>query len=222
MNPINTRLFRDHDPAVAALAGMEIGPAIADGEPSAVAAGWFAEGVRRVSIPDTVDLDSESTSRAERDAPRRLALVRELTSYGIAVEWRLRLAGNDRDEWRQFSHLFPPIELRTAVCDDADGEQSLVDWRTGFRIGIYHYRRGPGFIVVRDQRSGTPRSTTIDDPAQLAAVAELERGGGISESNRDIATLFATRGFVTNVGEDAVWLPCRLRRWPTWLNRFTR
>lgn len=114
LRPILVGLARDHDPAVLSIPGMTIGPAELR-EPAADAvARWRCEGVRRVDLPDAVDLTVTGDDATAADTVRRLVLVRELTSHGIAVDWRLRLPGVEADEWLPYSHLRTPVELLPA------------------------------------------------------------------------------------------------------------
>jgi uncharacterized protein DUF5825 len=48
----------------------------------------------------------------------------------------------------------------------ADGEE----WRSAYHPGKCFYRRGPGFLEVRDRRSGELSRFVIDDPTYVAAV----------------------------------------------------
>lgn len=212
--PIAVHLAHDHEPAVAALPGMDLGPAELREAPSAAAARWFREGIRKVSLPDLVDLGAGPDDAADADAVRRLVLVRELTSHGIAVDWRLRLPGEDAAQWRVYSHLQVPTELVLAPECPTDPREALAQWRESFYIDKCSYRHGPGFVQVRDRRSGALNLLTIDDPAYLAVFAMLVEGAPLAAVDLPIAREFGEEGLVAKVGDQLVWLPYRLRRWP--------
>ncbi|MEV4842748.1 DUF5825 family protein [Micromonospora matsumotoense] len=212
--PILVGLARDHDPAVLSIPGMTIGPAELR-EPAADAvARWRAEGVRRVDLPGAVDLTVTGADETAVDTVRRLVLVRELTSHGIAVDWRLRLPGADADEWLPYSHLRAPVELLPPPGGAGDPVPQLAAWGKAFYFDKCTYRRGPGFVQVRDRRSGRLNLLTIDDPAYLAVLDQLMDGAAITDVDLDVARDFGAEGLVTKIGDLLVWLPHRLRRWP--------
>ncbi|MFY1635330.1 DUF5825 family protein [Solwaraspora sp. WMMB335] len=219
--PVTVRLHRDHDPAVAAIPGIDIGPARLGESVSDTVVQWIDQGVRKVTLPGLVDL-TVTDPTAAADAVRRLVLVRELTSRAIAVDWSVRLPAGDDELWRVYSHLHVParLELHPAPPESAPAAGSdpaaaqLTAWRDAFYFDKCVYRRGPGFVQVRDRRSGRLNLLTIDDPEYLAVLERLLDGARISDVNLDIAREFGEEGLVTKTGDRLVWLPHRLRRWP--------
>ncbi|PTA47533.1 hypothetical protein C8054_03905 [Micromonospora sp. RP3T] len=207
--PVPVRLAHDHDREVGDVPGIDLGVTELQGSPGEAVAGWFDAGVRHVTLIDPVNLAVEDDT-ASRDAVRRLVLVRELTSHGIGVEWRLLLPVDGGADWRVFCHLYPPAELSPAAGD----EEPLDAWRRSYYIDKCTFRRGPGFVQVRDRRSSRLNLLTIDDPAYLAMLAQVMEGAPISDIDLDIARDFAAEGLVVQVGTMLVWLPYRLRRWP--------
>jgi hypothetical protein len=146
-------------------------------------------------------------------AVRALVLVRELTSRGIAVEWRLRLP-EDGAGWRLYSHLYPPLEVLPADGSGAVAEAGLAEWRRTFYIDKCTYRYGPGFVQVRDRREGRLNLLTIDDGPYRLVLEALLPGVPPSGLDPDIVQEFAAEGLVAYVGGLLTWLPYRLRRWP--------
>ncbi|MBT8227693.1 MAG: hypothetical protein HKP61_13105 [Dactylosporangium sp.] len=215
---VRVRLFRDPDPSTATVAGMAMGQAEVEA-PAAVAGGWFRAGVRRAVLSDFVDLDIEGRGADPAEVARRLVLVRELTSYGIAVEWRLRLAGNGAGvglgSWRMLSHLAPPHQLCLPADNGTAATRCLAEWQRGFAPGLCCYRRGPGFIQVSDRRSGSPHQRVIDRPTWLAAIGDLAGRGGGRRPDQAIVGELRAAGLVTHVGAVPVWLPYRSHRRPT-------
>lgn len=214
--PVMVRLHRDHDPAVADIPGIDLGTAEFSGSAADTVADWLDRGVRKVALPGTVDLTTADPAAAA-DAVRRLVLVRELTSYAIEVDWSLRLPGGDGDLWRVYGHLRPPatVEIAGAAGPDPDpGSVAAAAWRDAFYFDKCTYRRGPGFVQVRDRRAGRLNLLTIDDPAYLAVLEQLLDGAEMTTVDLDIAREFGEEGLVTKVGDRLVWLPHRLRRWP--------
>ncbi|WDZ82722.1 DUF5825 family protein [Micromonospora cathayae] len=227
LEPVLVRLAHDHDPVVTAVPGIDLGTVELREPPAEAAARWFDEGIRHVTLTEPVSLavDGGGTNAgtradtgtradvaaASRDAVRRLVLVRELTSHGIAVDWRLLLPAGGGADWRVFCHLYPPTGL-SAV---AEGDEDPLDtWRRSYYIDKCTFRRGPGFVQVRDRRSSRLNLLTVDDPAYLAVLAQVMDGAPVSDVDLDVARDFAAEGLVVQVGTMLVWLPYRLRRWP--------
>ncbi|MCC3774893.1 hypothetical protein K6I33_005412 [Streptomyces sp. UNOB3_S3] len=139
---------------------------------------------------------------------RALTLVRDLTSHGIAVDWRPALDGED-ESWRRLSHLYPPGEVV-----GRGGERVRDAWRESYFFCKCFYRHGPGFLQVRDWRTGELRRITIDDPAYRAAVEPLLHGQVSTSVAPAVLDAFTGAGLVDILGEYAWWMPYRVRRWP--------
>jgi Family of unknown function (DUF5825) len=203
MTPVTVTLWRDYEeldrPDVFAGTAVVSVPAA---EASRV---FFEGGVRRVALIDTVDLASADGQAA---AVRTLVLVRELTGYGIAVDWRLRL---DAERWRPLSHLYPPGEVIGA-------EDVRLEWQHSYHFFKCAYRRGPGFLQVRDRRSDVLRKITVDGPAHRAAIDDLLEGCPASAVPPSILRDLTTMRLVHLLGDTAWWLPYRVRQWPTGRN----
>ncbi|WJK41699.1 DUF5825 family protein [Solwaraspora sp. WMMA2056] len=211
--PITVRRHRDHDPAVADIPGIDLGPAEVTGPVGDAVADWHADGVRKLVLPGVVDL-TVADPAAAADAVRRLVLVREATSYAIEIDWSVRLPGGDDDLWRVYGHLRPPVAVELVGADAATSAAATTAWRDAFYFDKCTYRQGPGFVQVRDRRTGQLNLLTIDDPAYLAVLAQLVDGAPVTGVDIDIAREFGEEGLVTKVGDQLVWLPHRLRRWP--------
>ncbi|GAB3402666.1 hypothetical protein GCM10027569_08930 [Flindersiella endophytica] len=143
------------------------------------------------------------------DAGQTLAAIRQLRdalTAGVVPTWYGEL--DRRVPFDLVCHL-PPPEGRGAVHDR---------WRSGFRPGLCYFRRGPGFLRVRDARD---RETTvdlvIDDddligtftrcllPTSLTRLTPAERAA--------VNTLIEERLMLELDGK-VVTLPHRMRRWP--------
>jgi hypothetical protein len=217
---IRVHRYRDPDPAVASIEGMDLGVTHLHERPDLAVARWFADGVRRVVLPDLVDLTpGDENGAVTHPGLRCLALLRELGSHGLVVDWQLRLPCADESSWRRFGHLPPPARIRSAAGGDTDPAAA---WHREYRLGRFHYRRGPGFVLVRDGRSGDFRSVVLDDPGALAAVAALEHRVETDGLDPTAVARFEAEGWVLRLGAGVCWLPGRLRRWPIWLNHFHR
>jgi hypothetical protein len=194
--------WRHHDPRVANLPGVALEDVDhADSSPD-FAGELYRRGARRVAVHGVVDLHGAAPALALR----QLALVRDLTGHGVAVDWRVRVDGAAG----LLTHLYPPTEL----LGMPDGAAALGRWRDFFHLCRCVYRVGPGFIQVRDRRTGELNRLTIDDPEYIDAVDRLLPALSEHLIAPTILDDLAAENLVWRLGGLAVWLPYRARRWP--------
>ncbi|MET7300740.1 DUF5825 family protein [Embleya sp. NPDC005575] len=205
--PLILDLWRGHEPEVLDLPGMRLGTAEVAADAAEQAADAYAQGARRVTIREPVDLTGRQDAVV---AMRIMNLVRELTSYGTVVDWRLVLGADDVDGWRALSHLYPP----SALSGFDGAEAALSQWTTSFYICKCVYRLGPGFVQVRDRRYGSLRCSVIDDPAWLSVIHLFLAGGPRDAAPEHIVADFEADGLVGRVADLLWWMPYRARRWP--------
>ncbi len=205
--PLALTLWRDHDPQVLDLPGVAIGTVPATGDPVAAAADFHRSGVRRIALSQPVDLSDELD---EQTLVQTMVLLRELTSWGIVIDWQLR-AQESSNLLQRLNYLYPPADL----LGQAGTEEILRDWRETFYVCKCVYRRGPGFVEVRDRRSGALIRFTIDDPPHLAAIDVLVNGTLIDSVPADVLAAFLEEGLVGVAGQRTWWLPHPVRRWPS-------
>ena len=165
----------------------------------------FTAGGRLVVVNQIVDFDDLDPS----DGVRFFELLREFTSYGISVGWRLRTSHNDT-RWRDLWHLFPPAEVEVP----GTAGPTLEFWRQQFFFGLCTMRRGPGIVEVRDRRVGRIQRPSFTAPRQLAAIERLEKGAPASSVAPEALAEFEQARVVMAIGDLRLWLPCRTRRSP--------
>jgi hypothetical protein len=204
--PLSLTLWRDHDDELLDVPGIHMGtrspgPAGWTGA-VAMVAGLYHGGVRRVAFSHPVDITPDSDPTTLVPA---MILLRELTSWGIAVDWVAHFG--DRDTWRRLNHLYPPAAMPGA-------SQALDEWRQTFFLCKCVYRHGPGFIQVRDRRAGELVRFTVDDPEYLVAVDTLLDGAPVDAVPAHVLDDLVAEGLAGIVGQLAWWLPYRVRRWP--------
>jgi hypothetical protein len=206
---VPVRAWRDHDPTVRGRPGMDLGERELTGDPAAAVAALAAGGARCVRLPEPVPLCAD----AGVAAGRALVLLRELTGRGLAVEWTARCADGCAAD-RRYAHLYPP-----AAVDGPDGAAVTADWWRGHVHGRCLYRRGPGFVEVRDRRTGSLEMLTIDDPAHLAVIAALTGPGPgalrTAELPGAVRDDLAGARLITDHAGWSWWLPTPAHRWPT-------
>ncbi|TDD58337.1 hypothetical protein E1263_19650 [Kribbella antibiotica] len=200
MRPATTALagvWLDHDSEVRQLNGMLLAEsAYADGD-------LVSHGARLVALADVIDV-------ADADAAvQALTLVRNLTSHGVAVDWRIDL-GAAQFDWDVLNHLYPPTEL--IGVDRADELLGL--WRSKYYFCKCIYRTGPGFLQIRDRRRENLARFTIDDPRYMQVIDQMTDGVPAKDVPADVARALLAERLAIPVGE-LVWLaPYRVRRWP--------
>lgn len=160
---------------------------------------YFTRGVRRVAFDGLIDLSGDGDAAG---AVRALILLRELTGYGIVIDWALRPSG----QWRRLSHLYPPSAV-------VDAPRVAHDWRTEYHHGRCVARQGPGFIQIRDHRFGALELSTIDHPRYLAAVDRMVKGCSSADIPSPILHECISRGWVLRLRDQVCWLPSRPYRW---------
>lgn len=203
--PVQMTLWRDRDPEARRLPGMCLGEAELWSDPVETATSLHGRGARFVGLSDLVDLGGADPERALLG----LALVRELTSHGIAVDWQVDL-GDAVADWRLLSHLYPP----RAVLSAGSGTAVLRDWRASYYITRCGYRCGPQFIEVRDYRSGAYRRLVIRASDHRSFLDPMLAGAETSAVPAAQATALRKQGLIIGVGEQVLWLPYRIRNWP--------
>lgn len=206
--PLTVAAWRDYDPRACALPGMRLGDVRIDGPVAAEADRLWELGARRVRLPRPVDLAAAGADGAAR-AVRDLCLVRDLTARAVFVEWRLRLPPEPADGWRDLSHLQPPSELD----GPADAADALARWREGHYLCKLLWRRGPGFVQIRDRRWGDLRRFTAEESEYGGAIAALAYGARADAVPAAVLAEFREERLVAEVGPLVWWLPYRVRRW---------
>ncbi|MFH8791130.1 DUF5825 family protein [Streptomyces sp. NPDC017941] len=198
--------WRDYDPAACELPGMFLGEVPLPGPAKGEAARLWELGARRVRLPAPVDLTATEEPAAVLHA---LSLVRDLTARAVMVEWDLRLAPDAGETWRVLSHLQPPA----ALLGPKSAEESLRSWRRGHYLCKCLWRKGPGFLQIRDRRWGELRRFTADEPEYERAVDLLDHGARADTVPQAALDDFRSEQLVLDVGEYAWWLPYRVSRW---------
>jgi hypothetical protein len=180
-----------------------------------------------VLITPIDELGAEVVAKAERAsqrlrfaAPLRLGidpaadaaalrLFTEAISRQVQVEWELAT----EPPWpvRTVVHLPPP-------GDGADpaARRYADQWRGFHRFGLCTYRRGPGFIRIRDLRPGGPHSRVIVDGSwaeRFEALASATADATAAPLRQLLDELIGA-GLAIGLGDRYHVLPFRPRRWP--------
>ncbi|MER6913585.1 DUF5825 family protein [Streptomyces sp. NPDC000594] len=204
---VRLALWRDRDPVARRIPGMYLGETELLGDPLDAVARLADDGVRFARLRGTVDLARAEAGSDGAAAVAALVAVRELTGHGIAVDWTVLLPPGAPD-WRPLGHLHPPAEVL------GGGDEVTAAWRDTFHSAKCGYRRGPGFIEVRDHRMDTFRRLVIRHPRHEQIVEPLLRGVPATDLAEAVSTRYQRAGLLHRVGGHLWWAPYRLRRWP--------
>lgn len=198
-------LWKDRNPAAMRLPGMYAGVVDRLDDPLTAVSSLAASGVQFARLRDTVDLAYDDGAAAAA----ALIAVRELTSHGIAVDWAIRMPAGAAG-WQQLSHLYPPA----AVWCGSESENVTTRWRNSFHAAKCGYRRGPGFLEIRDRRTGSYRRTVIKSARNDQAIAPLLRGVPAASLGETATRRYLEADLVHRAGKFLWWTPYLIRRWP--------
>ncbi|WP_198550288.1 DUF5825 family protein [Streptomyces silvensis] len=196
-------LWLDHDPVARRLPGMHLGTRTLGAPADAAVTELHTAGVRCIRLPEPVRLCADAQGRSAH----ALMLIREATGRGLAVLWHA-VCDDGCVTRRLYHHLYPPERVTGAP------EDVVADWRATYFPSKCVFRRGPGFVEVRDRRCGTLELITIDEPGHLDRLDALTEGIDAAELPDPVRRDFADAGLIAEHGGRAWWLPMRVRRWP--------
>lgn len=205
-SPLTLSLWRDYRDEVLRLPGIHLGTAAVTTDAAAAAREFYASGARRVELITVADVSSDADPRT---VVRILDLLRELTAWGMVVDWRVRLTDVPA-AGMHLGHLYPPREI-----DGPKGAADLrAEWARGFFLGKCHYRKGPGFLEIRDHRLGVLNRIIIDEAEYLAAVDTLRRDPTARGVPAGVLDDLAAESLTLQFGDCHWWTPCPVYRWP--------
>lgn len=198
-------------------------PAAADDNYSRVevVGGWpDAEQLTALTNLGICQIDIIELVRLSDEAPRQsldfLRFLRDAHAAGIHVRWHGEIGPGL--PVRAISHLPPPT-------GGAALNPAVTAWREQFEPALFSWRAGPGFILLRDHRSGQPpRRQVLDETPLLTALQRLARPvrradwSGDAASTEALATLLA-QGIALQLSDWLLALPCRARTVPIAVRR---
>ncbi|MFH9400854.1 DUF5825 family protein [Streptomyces sp. NPDC017638] len=209
LGPPAVLAWRDYDAAACELPGMFLGEVALTGPPQGESDRLWRLGARRVRLPAVVDLTAGADPERAAEAVAALSLVRDLTARAVLVEWDLRIAAAPADAWQVLSHLQPPRRIEGL----AGAGEALRGWRRGHYLCKCLWRKGPGFVQIRDRRWGELRRFTADEPHYAETIERLAYGAPADSVPAAVLDDFRGERLVLDVGPLAWWLPYRISRW---------
>ncbi|MFB7596132.1 DUF5825 family protein [Streptomyces sp. NPDC056160] len=209
LSPPAVLAWRDYDPDACELPGMFLGELALPGPPQDQSERLWQLGARRVRLPRAVDLTGDPDAGRAAEEVAALSLVRDLTARAVLVEWDLCLAPQAADAWQVLSHLQPPRRIE----GPAGSVEALRAWRRGHYLCKCLWRKGPGFVQIRDRRWGELRRFTADEPEYEHTIERLAYGAPAGSVATAVLDDFRGERLVLDVGPLAWWLPYRISRW---------
>ncbi|SCL23849.1 hypothetical protein GA0074692_1659 [Micromonospora pallida] len=158
----------------------------------------------------TVDADTVlHFGRSPAEDLELLRYLRDVTSHAVRLRWRL--AGLPCFPLHTHVHLVAP-----SGGVDADSAAHATAWTAGYRYGSFFYRRGPGFVSIKDVRPESEDARlTIDEGADhFLAMAEARTLAELAPDAQDLVDTVAEAGLLLRAGQRLLVLPYRLRHWP--------
>jgi uncharacterized protein DUF5825 len=147
-----------------------------------------------------------------RDEPlaslRVLRFLRDAKGNGLTVRWHGSIG--EGLPWSELSHLDAPAQSQMASRPDMRSRG--VDDRT------MYWRSGPGFVRVRDRRSGNDtRLVTFGDETLVDVFQRVQEPADTAEFDerrRAALEFLVGQRLVLTLGLFALGLPYRISRWP--------
>src|ERR1039458_9112689 len=130
------RLRRDYAPGTQDLPGMGMGTVPLFSHVRQHVGELFDAGVRFADLGTVLDVTDDA---AAQETVAALALVRDLTAYGLVVNWTIRLPEGVPLPL-PLGHLHPPKK----VLGHPYGAEIAEVWRRKFYLGKCFWRQGPG------------------------------------------------------------------------------
>ncbi len=162
-------------------------------------------GPNKVKLAEPVALGAEPQSTA-----LFVAFLRDSTTHLTGVEWRGTLA--DTLDLALLHHLPPPSDL------GAGSDEIVTRWRASHRYGTCYYRRGPGFLLVRDVRVAVSATRyTLDDPVLVDTFLRCQEPtslNALTAAQREAVSLLDAERLVLRMADVVVGLPMRMLHWP--------
>jgi hypothetical protein len=162
----------------------------------------YHQGVRTLILEEPIDLQNPSWEDV-----LALDTVKHATARGMLIRWTLRGVQSE-DEIDTLSHLMPPQMLPQWL-----DRGKLDHWRRGFYLGKCIWRRGPGFIQIRDRRSGALNKYNLSDEPYLSALPKLAEGD--TDVPASVIEDLRNERLLLDFGKYRWLAPYRVIRWPT-------
>jgi hypothetical protein len=147
----------------------------------------------------------------EPAAARFIAWLRDRMSAGERVRWSGDLPPSF--DTASLHHLQPPV-----TTGRTPPSQAITAWQASFRPALYYYRKGPGFIQIKDVRDPAAAvRITLNDPTHILVFERCQqplRPSELSAEEREALAQLTQAGLLLQLGEHLTTAPYRMSHWP--------
>ncbi len=161
--------------------------------------------MNRVTLPDPVPLGHDARQTAEF-----VAFLRDSATRMTTVDWHG--ASAEAVDTTVLHHLAPPTDLGPG------SDEIVARWHARHRFGTCYYRRGPGFILVKDIRvAASAARYTLDDPVLVATFLHCQAPTSVASltaGQREAIDLLEAERLLLRIDDVVVGLPVRMLAWP--------
>ncbi|WP_433528488.1 DUF5825 family protein [Micromonospora sp. CA-263727] len=169
-----------------------------------------SEGIRTISFSEPVDVDDGSAFL------HFIALLRESISGHLDVQWSI--AGSRQLDVQALCHLPPP---RASLSEQL--ARVPEEWQAMHQYGSFYYRRGPGFIVIRDFRDqADAQRYELESPSVVGVFKEMSAvvaTTDLSEPAQEFLDVLRDERIILRFDDMVTLLPYRMRTWPIPCNK---
>jgi len=139
-----------------------------------------------------------------------IRFLRDAASWDLRVRWVAQF--DAAVDPLALAHLEPPTRVAGRPTE------AVSRWRNAHRYGLFYWRRGPDFVLIKDVRDAEkPVYLVIDDPPVLEAFTTLVdpcRLSMMPKVLQEAAEELLAERLILRLEDWAVVLPMRVRIWP--------
>lgn len=165
-----------------------------------------------IVVYDEVELGADAEATINFVAFLRAALTQD-----VEVRWHARItdtATGSGIDTTALHHLWPPTTVATTGLPPEEPRA----WRAAFKYGLCYFRRGPGFILIKDTRIADRHvHLTVDHPDLMAtflAGCTPLRYSTLTPTQCEAVGVLARENLMYRLDDLLLTLPTHMRRWP--------
>ncbi|WP_373278592.1 DUF5825 family protein [Alicyclobacillus shizuokensis] len=154
---------------------------------------------------ESIELDLSFNRRDPLGTLNTIRFLRDAMSLGIRISWYLITDG--ALDLQAIYHIQPPRSIN-------GGKQEIQEWRRMYHYGAFYWRKGPGFVLVKDTRNPDASAQFVIDERELLDAFELclvpVKTGLVTKRITDLVN----EGIILEFCGHYLTLPYRVLSWP--------